>query len=263
VPLPAADGSASVTVKATDAAGNDSPVSAPVTVVVDRTGPASAPTISPALPALTNVASVTVAGVTEPNATVTVLVDGVLAVTTSADGAGSYSVSAPLPSPDATYSVQVRANDLAGNPSPVSVASTVQLDRTAPAAPVLTAPSEGASVAPGTIAVTGTAEPGSTVTVVVDGTPHVVTADVGTGTFQVDVPLTDGNHFVTATVTDPAGNTSAAANLTFVVATPPAPSGGCGCGAGGASAPETLLLVVVGLMTVRRRRLNPANLSTR
>jgi MYXO-CTERM domain-containing protein len=264
VTLPAADGSYAVTVKATDAAGNDSPTSAPATVVVDRTGPASAPTISPALPSLTNVASVTVSGVTEPNATVMVLVDGALAVTTSADGAGAYSVAAPLPPSDATYSVQVRASDHAGNPSPVSAPSSVRLDRTPPAPAVIDAPAAGASLPPGTVSITGTAEPGATVTATVDGVVHTATADAATGAFQIDVTLADGNHFVTVTVTDAAGNVSDPADRSFVVATPAEPGGGCGCGSGGASGPEVLLLGVVGLLAFRRRRAPsvPANLST-
>ena len=129
--------------------GNDSSGSAPASVQVDRTAPGSAPTVNPALPPLTNAASVTVAGMTEPNATVTVLVNGAHAVTTSADGAGAYSVAAPLPPADATYSVQVRARDLAGNLSPVSPASSVQLDRTAPAPAVIDAPTAGATLPPG------------------------------------------------------------------------------------------------------------------
>jgi MYXO-CTERM domain-containing protein len=159
--------------------------------------------------------------------------------------------------------VTVRANDLAGNASPVSAASTVVLDRTAPSVAVVTAPEEGASLPPGTIAITGTAEPGATVNVVVDAVTHTTTADASGG-FQVDVDLAAGNHFVTATVVDPAGNASAASGRSFVVAAPPADDpggGGCGCGPGGASAPEGLLLVVAGLGLFRRRRVpNPANL---
>jgi MYXO-CTERM domain-containing protein len=265
VALPATDGSYGVTVQATDVAGNDSPASSPLTVVVDRTAPASAPTVSPALPALTNAASVTVAGVTEPNATVTVFVDGALAVTTTANGAGAYSVATPLPPADATYAVTVRAADPAGNLSPVSAPSSVTLDRTAPAPAVIDAPAPGASLPPGTISITGSAEPGATITATVDGVIYTAIADTTTGAFQIDVSLADGNHFVTVTATDAAGNVSDPADRSFVVTTPPAAGGGgCGCGPGAVSGPEALLLAGVGLLAFRRRRpSDPANLPTR
>jgi MYXO-CTERM domain-containing protein len=256
-PLPASDGSCSVTVQSADALGNLSPLSAPVSVTVDRTGPATAPTLAPALPALTNATSLTVAGTTEANATVTVRVTGMAPVTTTADGAGAWSVSAPLPASDGSCSVTVQSADALGNLSPLSAAVAVEVDRTAPALAIITAPAAGASLLPGTVTVSGTAEPGATVAIVVDGAaPVQVAADAGTGAFQIDVSLTDGNHFVTVTVTDPAGNTSAAADRSFVVATPapPAePGGGCGCGSNGASAPEALLLMVLGLLAFRRR----------
>ncbi|HFU3824422.1 TPA: Ig-like domain-containing protein, partial [Streptococcus suis] len=78
-------------------------------------------------------------------------------------------------------------------------------DKTAPAAPVVNAPKEGDTT------VTGTAEPGSTVTVnFPDGSTATTTADEN-GNYTVDVPagveLKEGDK-VTATATDEAGNTS-------------------------------------------------------
>ncbi|MGQ7357885.1 Ig-like domain-containing protein, partial [Streptococcus suis] len=78
-------------------------------------------------------------------------------------------------------------------------------DTTAPAAPVVNAPKEGDTT------VTGTAEPGSTVTVnFPDGSTATTTADEN-GNYTVDVPagveLKEGDK-VTATATDEAGNTS-------------------------------------------------------
>ncbi|HFI0173277.1 TPA: Ig-like domain-containing protein, partial [Streptococcus suis] len=78
-------------------------------------------------------------------------------------------------------------------------------DKTAPAAPVVNAPKEGDTT------VTGTAEPGSTVTVnFPDGSTATTTADEN-GNYTVDVPagveLKEGDK-VTATATDKAGNVS-------------------------------------------------------
>ncbi|WP_211248641.1 BapA/Bap/LapF family prefix-like domain-containing protein, partial [Paenirhodobacter enshiensis] len=78
--------------------------------------------------------------------------------------------------------------------------------------------------------ITGTtdATPGSTVTIVVtgsDGSTQTLTATVGKdGTYTVDVPkaLPEGDYTVTASVTDPAGNTGTANDTGVVDITPPA-----------------------------------------
>ncbi|HFI0659694.1 TPA: Ig-like domain-containing protein, partial [Streptococcus suis] len=82
---------------------------------------------------------------------------------------------------------------------------TPNTDTTAPAAPVVNAPKEGDTT------VTGTTEPGATVTVTFpDGTEVTTTADEN-GNYTVDVPagveLKEGDK-VSATATDEAGNTS-------------------------------------------------------
>ncbi|WP_240490445.1 Ig-like domain-containing protein, partial [Acinetobacter venetianus] len=85
--------------------------------------------------------------------------------------------------------------------------STLTVDTTAPDAPVI-------DPINATDPITGTAEPGSTVTVTF---PDGSTADVVAGpdgSWTVDNPgLNDGDQ-VTATATDPAGNTSDPATAT-------------------------------------------------
>ncbi|HSM92387.1 MAG TPA: Ig-like domain-containing protein [Anaeromyxobacteraceae bacterium] len=236
--------------------------------VVGASGPAT-PALDP-LPAFTGAESLVLSGTAEAGATVTVQVTGMDPVSTVAGADGRYAITVPLPTgagTDGAYAVTLTATDAGGNVSAPSSPQVVTVDRTAPAAAVLTSPAEGATLAPGTIAVTGTAEPGASVSVVVDGVAHAATADAVTGEFSVDVPLADGGHSVTVTVTDAAGNASTPVDLAFGVATPPPANdsgggGGCGCGPGGASAPEGLLLVAIGLASFRRRRAppNPANL---
>ena len=63
-------------------------------------------------------------------------------------------------------------------------------------------------------AITGTAEPGSTVTIVIDGQPvgTTTTDPDGTFTFTPTTPLSPGQHTIGATAVDAAGNQSPPAN---------------------------------------------------
>jgi hypothetical protein len=107
------------------------------------------------------------------------------------------------------------------------------VDTVAPAVPVITSPSLTNDNTP---VLTGTAEPGSTVTVVIAGLTYTTTAASPSGAWSVDLgtaipvggstpitALTDGINTVTVTATDPAGNTSAPATQNLRVdTTPPA-----------------------------------------
>jgi uncharacterized repeat protein (TIGR01451 family) len=102
------------------------------------------------------------------------------------------------------------------NPDPVpgnesDTATTTTLDDTAPLAPTMAAPAEGALTNDSRPTIAGTAEPGSTVTVIVDTVPldTTTTAD-GSGNWSLTLatPLADGSHTFEATATDAASNTS-------------------------------------------------------
>uniref|UniRef100_UPI0030096378 Ig-like domain-containing protein n=1 Tax=Acinetobacter calcoaceticus TaxID=471 RepID=UPI0030096378 len=103
---------------------------------------------------------------------------------------------------DKTIDAKVTFTDAAGNSSTVNDTQTYTVDTTAPNAPVL-------DPINATDPVSGTAEAGSTVTVTYpDGSTATVVAGTD-GTWSVPNPgnLVDGDT-VTATATDPAGNTS-------------------------------------------------------
>ena len=105
-----------------------------------------------------------------------------------------------LPALTMVHTITVTATDAAGNAG--TDTAVVTIDTTAPNAPVL-------DPINATDPVSGTAEPGSTVTVTYpDGTTAAVVAGTD-GTWSVPNPgnLVDGDT-VTATATDPAGNTS-------------------------------------------------------
>jgi len=129
------------------------------------------------------------------------------------EATGSYS---PCNSPyaytatvDGTYTFQVYATDAAGNPDRTPASYTWTVDTAPPTAPVITAPANGATVAIYTPLITGTAEPGSSVTLILDGTAKgPVTADALGQWSYVSERLALGVHEVRATAKDPAGNTS-------------------------------------------------------
>ncbi len=199
-PLP--DGTV-VNVVARDAAGNSSP---PASVTVDAVAPAT-PTVDPSN-------GTTLSGTAEPGATVT-LTDGngnpIGQVT--ADGSGNWSFTPSTPLANGTV-VNATASDPTGNAS--SPASTT-VDSVAPAAPVVN-PSNGAEIS-------GTAEPGATVTLT-DGSGNPigqVTADgSGNWSFTPSTPLPNGT-VVNATATDASGNTSAGSSVTVDSVAPATP----------------------------------------
>ncbi|MCS8512728.1 Ig-like domain-containing protein [Pseudomonas aeruginosa] len=200
-PLP--DGTV-VNVVARDAAGNSSP---PASVTVDAVAPAT-PTVDPSN-------GTTLSGTAEPGATVT-LTDGngnpIGQVT--ADGSGNWSFTPSTPLPNGTV-VNATASDPTGN---TSAPASTTVDSVAPAAPVVN-PSNGAEIS-------GTAEPGATVTLT-DGSGNPigqVTADgSGNWSFTPSTPLADGT-VVNATATDPAGNTGGQGSTTVDGVAPTTPT---------------------------------------
>ncbi|MFE8598529.1 DUF1214 domain-containing protein [Archangium violaceum] len=83
------------------------------------------------------------------------------------------------------------------------------VDSLAPGAPVVVTPAPGAVVNTSAPVVSGTAEPGSTVTLFLDGVSvgSTTTHDTGTWSFTPGTALAQGRHAVTARATDAAGHT--------------------------------------------------------
>ncbi|MEF0316364.1 Ig-like domain-containing protein, partial [Pseudomonas aeruginosa] len=162
-----------VNATATDPSGN---ASSPASVTVDAVAPAT-PVVNPSN-------GTTLSGTAEPGATVT-LTDGngnpIGQVT--ADGSGNWSFTPGTPLANGTV-VNATASDPTGN---TSAPASTTVDSVAPAAPVVN-PSNGAEIS-------GTAEPGATVTLT-DGSGNPigqVTADgSGNWSFTPSTPLADG-----------------------------------------------------------------------
>jgi hypothetical protein len=202
-----ADGTHTITAKATDAAGNTSAASTARTVTVD--------TIAPAVPTLavgTGVSSTRPAfsGVTEAGAKVEVF-DGTVSLgTATANSNGAWSFT-PADLAGGTHSISAKATDAAGNTSAASAVQSVAIsstDTTAPDAPTLNI---GAGAATNRPLFSGIAEAGSTVAVF-DGASSLGTVTVGANGAWSFTPglLANGSHSITAKATDAAGNTSAA-----------------------------------------------------
>ncbi|RPV38320.1 Ig-like domain repeat protein [Pseudomonas aeruginosa] len=193
-----------VNVVAQDAAGNSSPGAS---VTVDSQAPA-APVLNPSN-------GTTLSGTAEPGATVT-LTDGngnpIGQVT--ADRSGNWSFTPGTPLANGTV-VNATASDPTGN---TSAPASTTVDSVAPAAPVVN-PSNG-------VVISGTAEPGATVTLT-DGSGNPigqVTADgSGNWSFTPSTPLADGT-VVNATATDPAGNTGGQGSTTVDAIAPATPT---------------------------------------
>lgn len=200
-PQPALANGTQLTVQARDAAGNESGTAS---VTVDTQAPA-APVVEPS-------SGSELTGTAEANAEVVIIsANGqvIAQVPVSPGGTWSYTPSTPLPD---GVTLSVVAVDAAGNRSGTT---TVTVDSTPPAAPVVN-PSNGSSIS-------GTAEPGSTVTVT-DGSNNPVgqTTTDGQGNWSITptTPLPNGST-VTVVATDAAGNPS---NGTSTVVDSSAPS---------------------------------------
>ena len=216
-----------VQVRATDLAGNQATTFFSFTL--DTTAPAQ-PVIDSG--AFTNLAEPVLSGTAEVGSMVTVVIGGAV-YDVSADELGVWSVDLATATPssgalelgDGSYTVSVTATDAAGN---VSVAATqgLVIDTAAPAQPLITSlPVAGVDFP----VISGTAEPGSTITLTVDRTTYAVTVDE-LGAWSVDlataVPigetelvLGDGVFPVTVTATDAAGNGSVVASQSLLIDT--------------------------------------------
>ena len=245
------EGAHTLTLRATDAAGNQSAASTAFHVTIDTLAP-----VAPVIDSVTdnvepvtgavadngssNDTTLTVAGTAEAGSTVTLYdTDGTTVLGTGVATGGAFSITTSVLG-EGAHTLTARASDAAGNQSAASAAFQVTIDTTAPAAPVIVsvtddvAPVTGAVANNGrsndtTLTIAGTAEAGSTVTVYdTDGTTVLGTGVATGGAFSITTSvLGEGVHALTARATDAAGNqgaSSTAFHVTIDTAAPGAPS---------------------------------------
>jgi erythromycin esterase-like protein len=218
-----ADGAHSITTRATDAAGNVSPVSPALALTVDTAAPAAPAALTSTAPSTNdNTPGIHIGvGLTD---TPSLYVDGVKVPATYDPVTGTLTPTTPLGDGciyhhDADRRGRQRKPQSAALPLTVDTAAPA-----APAAPTSTAPSTNDNT-PGIHIGVGLTD---TPSLYVDGVKVPATYDPVTGMLTPTTPLADGAHSITTTLTDAAGNESpqsAALPLTVDTAAPAAPTG--------------------------------------
>ena len=241
--MPLADGVYEFTAVAEDTAGNDSPVSNPMIVVVD--------TAVPVQPAIVTIASDTGSlandGVTNDNTLVfsgtaeagslVVLSEATIGIVSmvTTDTLGAWQLDASnITLADGDYSFTVVAEDLAGNISMPSAEFSVVVDTLAPAAPSIVSIDEDTGVSStdlitsdNQLVFVGVAEPNAEVTITEASLGVIgITASDSNGAWSFDgsgVVLADGSYQFAATAADSAGNVSSASVMLNLVVDTTAP----------------------------------------
>lgn len=209
-----APGAHTITATQTDVANNTSGAATVSFTIADL------PIVSVTAPAIINAANETtyaIAGTCSVGQGLVTLTIGPLTTTTACSSSGTFTATLDtslVPEGDVTVRASQTNVTGSGIDSKDTTKDTIVL------APVLTSPSNGSTVAPNP-AVSGTGEPGATVTVL-EGAVTVCTATVALdGSWTCASTLSFGEHTVTATQTDTSGNVSGASNSTFEVANVP------------------------------------------
>ncbi|MEG2223022.1 MAG: Ig-like domain-containing protein [Citrobacter sp.] len=217
------------TVTATDAAGNVVTSPNPVIVTVDTLAP-TAPVIVSATDDVGN-SPVDLSTNSRSNDTLPLLkgtglagstitlYDGATPIgTTTVLAGGSWSFQVTQPLSEGPHTLSAIATDAAGNASSAGNFA-LTIDTTPPVAPVISSAEglvgsttqtliNGGSTKSVEPTLSGTGEPGATITIYDNNAPIGTTLvqTNGTWTFTPDAPLLDGPHKFTATATDVAGN---------------------------------------------------------
>ncbi len=169
-------------------------------------------TIAPAMPAITspaggsflNTATPTLTGTGEVGTTVRVFAGPSEICSAVVSPAGTWSCLTAMQA-DGIYSLTARATDPAGNSGSTSPGRTVTIDTLVPAAPAITNPAAGATVAPNP-SVSGTAEALANVLVFEGTTQLCSTPSDASGQWSCPTSLGIGSHSIVARQIDRANN---------------------------------------------------------
>ncbi|OPA85535.1 hypothetical protein BFW86_22530 [Pseudomonas fluorescens] len=233
------EGAHEFTLVAEDAAGNISVPSLPFPIVIDTTAPTKPGTGTGGIDdVLDNVGPIQgsigsgdttddktptfTGGGATPGDTVVIIDNGVEIGTAIVGDDGKWTFTPEEPGlSEGSHEIVVVIRDPAGNESEPSDPHTVIIDTTAPAVPGIGAVFDDQGTVTGNLTsgdttddaspdLSGTAEPGTLVTIYDNGVPigSVIATD-GTWTFTPTPPLSNGAHTLTVTAKDASGNESA------------------------------------------------------
>jgi len=236
-------GSHSVTVKATDTAGNTSSASSSLAITIDDTAPSTpaAPDMSGGTDSgtsstdnITSDTTPTFLGTAEANSTVTLYdTDGSTVLgTTTANGVGKWTITSSALSAGA-HTLTVKSSDSAGNTSSASSSLSVTIDTTAPTTTVSSSAFSADTGSSSTDFITNTAAQtisgtlsanvasGEVVQVSLDngGTWSDASTTVGQNTWSLSGQTLSGSDTLQVRVVDAAGNAGTAATQAYVLDT--------------------------------------------
>ncbi|MDF2714949.1 MAG: Transrane protein, partial [Paenibacillus sp.] len=216
------EGTNNYVVTAMDAAYNVS--SHPITYEVDTLAPGVPTVTAPAHGSTVNSNRPTLSGTVEVGSKVKITLDGVDA-TASVDGFGNWNYTPANALNEGSHSFMVKVEDAAGNTNTLPNWVNFTVDTIAPPVPVVTSPASGLTNKKSP-EFKGTAEPGSLISITLDGSPSpITTATNASGEWSFTSPnaLNLGNHTLTVKATDAAGNTSpASSQIGFEIVLPQA-----------------------------------------
>jgi hypothetical protein len=220
------DGTHDITARQLDQAGNESPLSGTLQIVIDTVAPATPGPVDllassdsgfSSLDNITNDTTPAVQG-TGVNGTIVEVIEGSTVLGSDTVSSGVYAMTL-TPLADGVHPLQARALDIAGNASVPTTALNVTIDTVAPAAPsippdLVDASDSGTSSTDNitndtTPTFTGTRTPNDIVRLFVDNVLRVSDAIANSSTWTLTTSLTgDGQHAVNVKFEDRAGNLS-------------------------------------------------------
>jgi uncharacterized delta-60 repeat protein len=200
---PLSNGNHTIRVRAVDTSTNQATTTIQ-NFVIDTTVPA--PTVD--VPNLTSDNTPTISGSCESNATVTIIIAPTNQNIITNCVNSSYSVT-PTTIPDGNYSATANQTDSFNNVSATANDSGI-IDTTQPQTPAITNPANGANLNTNIVTILGTGEPSATLVLKNQSNTTICTTTVGSDSNWAcnDIQFVDGNHTISATQTDQAGNVS-------------------------------------------------------
>jgi hypothetical protein len=235
-----AAGAYKLTAKATES-GVTSAASTSLTVTIDTKAPIAPITLDllasddsgvSSTDNITNITTPTISGKAEANATVSLYEGATLLGTATANNSGAWQITSGVTLSAGVHSLTAKATDLAGNTSTASAALSITIATTV-AAPTLLdlspASDKGSSISDDLTSVTvpvinGRSVAGATISLYDGSTLVGKTTATSSGAWSITTSkLTEGEHHLSATATDKAGNVSAASSdLVIEIDTTPA-----------------------------------------